>query len=250
MSRLIWAFTFLTRLPLPNVELKSVQERSQAAALFPLVGLVLGGVLAGVTWLAVRVFPPVTVSVLTLAAWVLLTGGLHLDGLMDTADGLLSGKADRESILRIMKDSRLGSMGAITLFLVLFLKAGFITALLPGRFLIPALVLAPVLGRWAMVLAMVFYPYARVEGGMGQVFAERTGSRELVIALATTGVAAWLVLGWTGLLVSGGASLVGGLGAVLVARRLGGLTGDVYGAINEIVEVATLFFLALLSALS
>jgi adenosylcobinamide-GDP ribazoletransferase len=174
----------------------------------------------------------------------LLSGGLHIDGITDTADGLFGGH-NREESLRIMRDSHIGAFGAAAVVLILGLKAGCFASLggVPGA----ALVLTPALGRWAMVIAITAFPYARKEG-LGAAFNQAAWPWPAVIATLTAAAVALLLLGPAGALVVGIAGVAALAIAGAVSRQLGGLTGDVYGAVNECVEVVVLMTFIVLAA--
>jgi len=166
-----------------------------------------------------------------------MTGGLHLDGVADVFDGLGGGHGDRERTLRIMRDSRIGAHGATALVLVLAVKAAALSDLLARGSLWP-LVVAPVVARFAVVPLLVLFPYAREEG-LGRAFRGTAGRREIAIAavLAAAAVAPFAPAA----LVPALAALAAAAAVALsVNRRLGGLTGDVYGAAIEIAEAALL----------
>jgi adenosylcobinamide-GDP ribazoletransferase len=232
------AFSFLTILPLGFSE---GRKPGYAFAWFPLVGLVIGLVLAAVAWLPMGT--PALRAFLILLTWVILTGALHLDGLADACDGLLA-TVETERRLEIMRDPRAGSWAVVGVVLLLLGKWVSLQSLPPW-----VLILPPVIGRWSMVLAAYRYPYAR-STGLGAYFREGLGGRQW-----------WIATGIT-VLVSAGLALVihpvlaglfplGLIVAVLLSRwaaqRLGGgLTGDVYGAVCEVTELACLLTLALL----
>ena len=231
------AFQFLTRLPVPGPPLDG-KELGRALAWFPLPGLALGALAAGLAWLAGPHLAPGVLAVLVVALLAAVTGGLHLDGLADVADGLGGGHGDRERSLAIMRDSRIGAFGAAALVLALLLKVAAVLALLAHGPAAWALLSAPMLARLLAVPLVVFFPYARPEG-LGRPFHDGGGVRELVVALALTA----LVLPWFGvrvLLPSAAAVATAAAVAFWVRRRLGGLTGDVYGAAVELAEVAFL----------
>lgn len=210
---------------------------------FPLVGLLIGLLLSLLVFLLRFAASPLLLAALLTVGQVLLTGGLHLDGLMDSCDGFFGG-VGRERKLEIMKDSRVGSFGVLGALCVLLLRiacfASLRTQLLPQ-----ALLLILPAGRWCMVLAMLTFPGARATG-LGNVFRQAVTKKDLLIACCTSlGIA--LLLGQVaGLLVWLVMSLLAlGIG-MRVTRTLGGLTGDIYGAIEEASEVIGLLVLALL----
>jgi len=243
---LLEALGFLTRLPLPGS--RRARGPAEALAAFPLAGCVLGLLLALFdAGLGLTRLPPFTRDALVVVALVLLTGGLHLDGLMDTCDGLFGGH-DPEQRLLIMRDSRVGSFGVLGAACVILLKLAGLVALHgpgPGFNRVAALVLAPTLGRWALVLAAALYPPARPEGLGAAFHAGVTPPRMAVAAGATAlvAVAAGRLAGVLALAVSCAVTWL--LGRVVMGK-IPGLTGDTYGAIAELNEVATLFAFALL----
>ncbi|MCS7039618.1 MAG: adenosylcobinamide-GDP ribazoletransferase [Anaerolineae bacterium] len=228
------ALGLLTTLPMPLPAEQAPGAGGRAAAWFPLVGALIGGV-TWLTWLgAARVLPPEPAAVMALLVWVGLTGGLHLDGLADCGDALAAA-VPRERRLDILRDPRLGTFGAISLIAVILLKATLLMALTPARGL--ALVLAASLAR-GCVLPVGLAPPARPEG-MAADFALGLRPRSLLPA-AMVPLALAAVMGPRGL-----AALVAGLivtaGVIALARRrLGGVTGDVMGMTVELVETVVL----------
>jgi adenosylcobinamide-GDP ribazoletransferase len=228
------ALQFLTVVP-PLVRRPfTPAELGRAVGYFALVGALLGAGLAGLDALLGRLFPPLVTAALLLAAWVLATGALHLDGLLDTCDGLFGGRSV-EARLRILRDERVGAFAVVGGLLVVLLKFSALAAL-PAR--TAALVVAPAVGRWGMSLAIVAFPYARAEG-LGRALKDHAGWRELGLASASAGLIAGLV-GWRGLLALGLSALAAGAVGWFVLRRLPGFTGDVYGALCEVLEVLVL----------
>jgi adenosylcobinamide-GDP ribazoletransferase len=235
------AFQFLTVLPVGTARIAPADELQRSRAYFPLVGACLGAIAAIVDLATRLVLPPSVTTVLVLAVLAFLTGGLHLDGLMDSCDGLFGWRTSAER-LAIMRDSRVGSYGVTGGVLVLLLQFACLSSL-TGWLRTGGIVAMTTLGRWAMVYATVAFPYARAEG-LGTAFTQGAGRRELVVAtlLALAIGSAALGPGGPPLLV------VAWLTAWLVARatlqKLPGLTGDSYGAINEVVTSAALLALA------
>lgn len=228
------ACSLLTTLPLPAPASWNPGDSGRAGGWFSLVGLVIGLLVAGVHWLAGLVFPPLVTGAIALTAWVALTGGLHLDGLADCADGLLYPGAP-EKRLEIMRDPRLGAFGGIGLGLALLLKFSALASLTPAT--LPALPLAASLARWCILPAGLL-PLAR-PGGMGADFAAGLRKPSLLWgALIPLGLA--LLAGKRGLLAIA-IGLLGGAGVLWLAKqRLGGVTGDVFGLLVESVEIAVL----------
>ena len=235
MSGPVLAIRYLTILPVPGGG-DARHGLGHAAAWFPVVGLALGLLLVGVDWASARVFPPLLSAVLTVAMWKTLSGGLHLDGLADCLDGLAG--RDREHRLAIMRDSRIGTFGAIGLVLVVVLAVAAVAAVPPAeRWRV--LLASPAIGRaMPVVLARLFGP-ARREG-QGAAFIGGVGATGALLALLVAVAAALVALGPAGVgaLVLALAVAVG-TGALL-ARRLGGLTGDVLGAAVELAELVVL----------
>ncbi len=234
------AVRLLTIIPVPVPSEFDAAAMSRSVALFPLVGLAIGGTTAGVAWLASLVMPDLVAAALAVVAAVALTGALHLDGLADTADGLFGGRTPQRR-LEIMRDPHIGVFGAVAVALVLLLKLATVSALV-GAGEWAAIALVPALGRLAAVAVTGAFPYVRADG-LGAPFA---GAGRIAIGLAgATAVAAALVLaGPWGLAVFGGALLAGlAVGRLAAAKLSGGVTGDVYGAAVEAGEVVALFTL-------
>lgn len=202
---------------------------------FPLAGLVLGLILAGWDGVLRALLPPPAAAALLLVSWVWLTGAVHLDGFMDTCDGILGHRAP-EARLRIMRESTLGSFGALGGFGLLLVKYGCLVSL-PGPLGAPTLVLMVVLARWAMVYAVVAFPYARPGPGIGRLFKEQSGPSTLACATAVAAALAFLVGRWGGLGMLLAVALSTWLAARYIMARIPGLTGDNYGAVAELAEV-------------
>jgi adenosylcobinamide-GDP ribazoletransferase len=229
------AFAFLTRLPVGTGKAED-SDVGHAIAFFPVVGLVLGVALVAAAWLA-GTLPPTLTAVGLVALLAAATGGLHLDGLADVFDGLGGSHGDRERMLAIMRDSRIGAHGALALVLVVLAKAFALTAILQHRELWPVL-LFPAVARWAVVPLIVGFPYMR-EVGLGRTFNDRGSAAE--VAWATVFIVSMLLWAGSRTLVPAVAAFAVALGfAVWMRRRLGGLTGDAYGAAIELAEVAFL----------
>jgi adenosylcobinamide-GDP ribazoletransferase len=228
------AFGLMTTLPVKLPDDWSAGDSGGASVWYPFVGLVMGAL----TWLAWKgamfAFPPLIAGVITLMIWVALTGGLHLDGLADCCDGLLA-STSIERRLEIMKDPHVGAFGVIGLILVLLLKASALASLTSASSF--GLLLAMSFARWC-ILPAAFVPLAR-PSGMGADFALGF-RRSFMIWGAILPLGTAILLG-----TRGGLSILAGLGAAalilwLAKSRIGGVTGDVFGMLVEIVEVVVL----------
>ncbi len=231
------ALKFLTILPLPGRLGKTTDDLGKSLPYFPLVGLVLGAILFGLNYGLSFILPSPVVSVLLIIALVLMTGAHHLDGLMDSFDGVVIGKS-RERRLEIMADSRVGAFGIIAAILLLLLKYASLTSL-PDAMMMPSLLLMAALSRWIMVSAIFTFPYAR-SSGMGLAFKQGAAWYRFAIATAIAIVASVLLLSWWGLVLMVVLWLITFGIASYFHSRLGGLTGDVYGALNELSEALVL----------
>lgn len=239
MKGVIVAAAFLTRLPVPVVA--DGADVGRATRWFPLVGGVIGGATALLAW-ALRDgigLPPALIATLLagLGAWV--TGGIHLDGLADVADGFGGGR-DTDGVLRIMRDPVIGSFGATALVLVLAVKMAALAALLERGGSLPYLVVAPVIARWTIPVLAAWLPYARAEGGLGQAVTAGRTTAGLLVATLVTALIAGAALRTTVVVPWALAIATAALLARAARRRIGGVTGDVFGASVELTETAVL----------
>ncbi len=229
------ALQFLTIIPMPFKREPKEREIASSLVFFPVVGLLIGLLLLLANWGLGEIFDPVITSVLTLLVWVLISGAMHLDGLADSCDGLAGSTAEKR--LEIMKDSHTGAFGVVGISLLLLVKFAAIVSLSGWDW--EALVLAPVLGSWAMVLAITAFPYAR-KNGVGQAFKQGATELKLIIASLITLAAAVLLAGWWGIAIMAITCLVTIMIGFFFKSRLGGLTGDTYGAVKEVNEAMVL----------
>jgi adenosylcobinamide-GDP ribazoletransferase len=239
MTSFFLAWRFLTILPGGRSEGEaSPQLLGRSMGFYPLVGLLLGMILWAAYGVLSVAFSRMVCDGLVLLLLVLITGALHLDGLADTLDGMAAGKSAQERLL-IMKDHRVGTFGVLGLLSVLGIKFLALNSL-PEEIAGKSLAVALVLGRWSMVELIYRAPYARPEGGLGRSFKENVRRREMFLAGATSLILAVFFLRFWGALVWL-AIAVFTLGIqFLFMRRLGGVTGDVLGAANEVNEVLVL----------
>lgn len=234
------ALRFLTVFPVPGLPPMSEGSIARSMVAFPIVGLVIGAAGAVAGWAAEWIWGDPLRSITVVIAWMLLTLGLHLDGIADSCDALFSWRP-RERKLEIMKDSRIGTMGALGLIAIVLLKVGALVSL-GSAWWIGAL-LAPVWGRWADIYGIFWFPAAR-EGGMGRAFHDQVRRADFVIAtVLALGIASLIALPWGAVAVLAVWPVAHWLARRMVAS-LGGLTGDTYGALAEVGEVVTLLALA------
>lgn len=246
----VFAWQFLTAVPVSRAHHEPApDELAGSMAWYPLVGLLLGGLLAGADWLLVQWLSREVVSVLVIVLLVGITRGLHQDGLADTLDGLAGGRIPVDR-LAIMRDPRIGAIGATGLFLSLMLRYSALVSL-PQTVVMPVLLCMPALGRWAMVAGAYRAPYARAEGGLAAPFLAHLSLRHVAGATLVVGC----LLTWAfGAVTAIAILLLGGAvsrGLTTFCRRLfGGITGDTIGATNEVVEIAFLLLILFLGRLA
>lgn len=244
MNNFLFALQFLTAIPLPVIIKPGEGKKlSNSLIYFPLVGLCLGLILWGVNnVLSALSFQPFSITIIVVVLLIFLTGGIHVDGLADCCDGFLSGK-NKEDTLKIMRDPHIGVMGVLGIISIVLLKISFFYSLgtiLKGR----ALLLMCALSRWALVLSIFLFPYAR-EQGKAKIFFEDINSKVFLSASLITLIIAGAILKWAALTIIFLVVIFTLIINLLVKRRLGGLTGDSLGAVCELNEVIILFLLNL-----
>jgi adenosylcobinamide-GDP ribazoletransferase len=245
MRSLLAAITFYTIIPLPQTWPLNLQRIARFA---PIIGVLIGSILGIVDWgLWYLKMPVLTRSAVIVALWVWLTGGFHLDGAMDTADGLAT--PDRDRRLQVMQDSRIGAFGAIAGLIILLLKTVALSDLIGPRWLI--LVIVAAWGRWGQIVAVALYPYLR-ETGKGLMHKQDiqpipdilTG---LLPILGFTALQIWQdpERWWSGMIIGIGGMIIALSIGFWLDRSLGGHTGDTYGATVEWTEVGVLLLATL-----
>jgi len=231
------ALQVLTCFPVRLRKQPTVIESRKSLMFFPVIGLLLGSLLIGIEYLLSYVLAESLVKLLLLGTLVVITGGLHLDGVADTVDALVARKGRKES-LQIMKDSTIGPMGVMAILGCLTIK--YVVLL---EFFIPRLYLVllffPLIGRMAMVFACRLFPYARGEG-TGQAFIGKGGKIELIIAGLISIVTSYILLGPRGLIILGVVFVITILAGRLFVKKFGGITGDILGFMNEVGELVAL----------
>ncbi|MBA7633654.1 Adenosylcobinamide-GDP ribazoletransferase [subsurface metagenome] len=246
------ALKFLTIIPIPWRRGASPEELGRSIGYFPVVGIIIGLILAGLNWLLGLLLPSIVVNALLIVSMVVISGALHLDGFVDTCDGI-AGHKTVEDRWRVMHDSRAGAFGIVGVFLLLLIKYVSLNSV-PENLLMVTLVLMPVVSRWAMVYTVFAYPYAR-PAGLGKIFKQEASWQRFIIAtLITLAVAIGLArlanmtyfyLAGLVIMISIWVIVVGM--AAYLKRKFSGLTGDTYGAISEVTEVCVLILVCLLA---
>ena len=244
MKPFLAALQFLTILPIRG----SFDKRTLSRSLpwFPWVGFLVGALAALSDWTGIRLgIPNAIMNVFSVAFLAALTGGLHLDGLADTADGFLSARP-RERVLEIMRDSRIGTMGVLAIVFVLALKTAGLSQLqdIPRTC---ALLFAPLAGRCLQVFTIQILPYAHAKGGLARIFVDTRRASDGLWAVLCLIVGALVLFGQRGVWLL----LICGLCWIVISsrsrRRIGGFTGDTLGATSEICESLVLAFVPILS---
>ncbi|WP_347901470.1 adenosylcobinamide-GDP ribazoletransferase [Pseudomonas purpurea] len=239
----LWiALQFLSSLPIRLPGMPQPRELGRSLLFYPLVGLLFGVLLWALNSL-LNGTPPLLHAALLLTAWVVLSGGLHLDGLADSADAWLGGFGDRERTLTIMKDPRSGPIAVVTLVLVLLLKFTALLALIEqGHGVV--LIIVPLIGRAALLGLFLTTPYVRA-GGLGQALADHLPRKAGWWVMAISALACALIGGFGGVLAIVIAVVMFVWLRQVMLQRLGGTTGDTAGALLELLEMAVLVGLML-----
>ncbi|MFQ5480285.1 MAG: adenosylcobinamide-GDP ribazoletransferase [Thermodesulfobacteriota bacterium] len=244
MRGFLLALRFLMIIPLGRAGTVDEGDITRSVSYYPVVGMLQGGILVGSALVLGRWFTGGLLSCILVLILVLTNGGFHLDGFMDTVDGVAGG-SDKESRLRIMSDPNAGAVGVVFTFFIIALKVLALAAM-PAASLITALFLWPILGRWSIVPLALFSDYAREGAGLGRAVTE-IGWREFLTATLITLALFFYPLGlWAFpvLVFTGGVAFVVSL---FLRTRLGGVTGDVFGFQSEISEVFFLLFFLIIT---
>jgi len=232
------AWHFLTIIPLSKSSQVNPSPRDLASSMqwYPLVGVLLGGILVAGEFCFGKILTLDIVTLLSLCLLVMVTGGLHQDGLADTIDGL-SKRGNVQERLAVMKDSSIGALGATGLILALGLRFGGMLHL-PSSDRLSLLLCMPVVGRWAMVVSAFGSVHARGDGGIASDFFNEIQWLDLLWATIWLGI---ILFGTLGVQVGGVvlvlSVVVGRVMVFFFSRLFGGITGDMLGAINEVTEI-------------
>lgn len=245
MTSFLIALQFLSRIQLAKQTVWTEEDFGRSLCWFPIVGTIIGALLYGLWLLLSHVFTGVTLSVLIVAFWYGLTGGLHADGFMDTADGLFSGRS-RERMLEIMKDSRVGSNGVMAFFFLALLKIGFTATMEESAYML-CLVAIPTAARYGTLISVLEFPYAR-QNGMGKAFATYARPYTLVWGFLAA-LVPLLCIHEVYFILLGAAMATALVANTYITKCLGGVTGDTYGAVTELTELVLLGICAALSSI-
>ena len=249
--RFLVALNFLTIIRAPWRREVSPEELGRSLSYFPVVGIVIGLILVGLNWGLSLILPSSVANILLIVSLTLISGALHIDGFIDTCDGI-AGHKTVEARWQVMRDSRVGGFGVVGACLLLLVKYISLNNV-PEPILMTTLIIMPAVSRWAMVYAIFAYPYAR-PSGLGKVFKQETSWPRLLMATLIS-LAVVILAGLAGLAIILGLAIMLGVWimvlimATYLKRKFAGLTGDTYGAINEAAEVGILILVCLLARL-
>ena len=238
MKRLLIALQFLTIIPF-NIKGKiEGEDFGGSLVYFPIIGLLIGLFLAGITYIS-EFLPPLVTGVLILVAWMAITGGIHLDGFADTCDGFYGNRL-KEDILKIMRDSRIGTMGAAGIAMLLLFKFTILSSI-RSEDLWKVLIMTAVFARWSQVFACSTSKYARDEG-KAEYFIKYAKKTDMFTGALFILILNWFMMGIKGVILFALSAATIFLFIQYVKRKIGGMTGDTIGATNEIAEAAALLF--------
>jgi len=233
MKSFLSSIKFLTIIPAPGKEVGK-----NTVAFFPAAGIFLGAIIYILNFFLKKIFPQTITNAFILLVYTILTGGLHLDGLADTFDAISGSKGDRKKFFEILDDSRIGTSGTIALIFSIMLKFLLLTE--------KSLLIFPVVSRWSIVFSMFISKPAK-EDGLGSLFIRNTNFGMFLFSTVFSVAITFLFLHWKGVialfLVT---SIVVSIIVVFFTKKIGGITGDILGAINEISEILCLILLKII----
>lgn len=244
MKSFILMIQFLTRIPI-NISIDIKEENFiKGVKFFPIVGLIIGMINFLVYKAALVVLPIQIAVILAVLSNIMVTGALHLDGIADTCDGIFSARS-RERMLEIMKDSRIGTNGAVAMFFDLALRIGILLSISEVH-TAKAILLSPVLARTFMVILMYSSVYARSEGGLGNTFIGKVHLKDTFITAVIGIIMGVLIFGYSVGIIIGINLIVILLYKTYISSKIGGFTGDTLGASNEISEIVVFLVILIL----
>lgn len=244
MQGLLLAIQFLTIAP---IKIRDFNEKKlpQAVIFFPIVGLLLGLFLSGLNNLLLTLhFEQFISSTILVILLIISTGGLHLDGLADTFDAIAGGK-NKEEILQIMRDPHIGTIGVTSIFCAVSLKIALLSSI-NHSLKLNALILMCVISRWSLVLTMFSFPYAREEG-KAKAFIQGMNINLFCLTTTITLLISAIIWQFKGLLIIALSGVIALMIGKYISSKIGGITGDVLGAVNELIEISVLFCVHLYS---
>lgn len=246
IKRFLLMIQFLTTIPLP-IQLEVDNKAFGKGLVFaPVIGLLIGSLMGGCFYLASAIFPLQAAVVITLLVYILLTGGLHLDGLGDTCDGLFSNRS-KERMLEIMRDSRVGTNAVLGIAMVLLLNVSLLWGM-DQKLLLKALVLFPVAGRIGSIIGAGISEYARKGEGLGKSFIDYCGVKEILLSLVFYFAIFYGVKGWVGLVEGIIPVIMAFVSTKFFTRKIDGATGDILGAVCELNQTFYLLGIFLVGA--
>lgn len=232
LKRLVLMLQFLTSIPIPFKLDVNSEDFGKGLVFAPLIGLFIGGILCAFSVMMGFLFPPGIMAIAIVILYILLTGGLHLDGLGDTFDGLFSNRS-RERMLEIMRDSRVGTNAVLAISSVLLLNVALIKEL-DSSILLKTIALMPVAGRIGSLVGAGISKYARSGEGLGKSFIEICGFKEILLGGTLYFTIFAAVSGVNGLVAATLPVITALLTTTFFSRKIGGATGDVLGAVCEL----------------
>lgn len=238
---LLIALQFLTKFPINLPRIPTPQENAYSVLCYPLIGLIIGGLL----WI-IAVYLPIGVvgkAGIVTVFWIWITGGLHLDGLADTVDGLVGGYGDKERILEIMKDPHIGAMGVISIVGAMLLKFVFVFEILTEGKMLP-IIIVPILGRLSILFLLLTTPYIR-KNGLGSALSEYLPKQLTIIVLILSLMSVLILPIKLAIIILIFFLLLCGYLNFWFKERISGITGDTLGTGVEIMEIGILFIIAL-----
>lgn len=244
MTKFFAALRFLTILPAPGHLGLQKEDLAGSLIFFPVVGVLIGFAMAAIGWLIWPLLPALPAAALMVFLLLAVSGGLHLDGLADTADGLFSARP-REQMLVIMRDSHIGSMGVVALIMALLMKTAALASL-PQAEAAGALFLMPIAGRCLMIFMMALLPYLRGPEGVAALFYEQASQQKKIVYVTAILLysGCWYAAGGYGLAAGAVALALMLAFAALCRSKIGGATGDTLGATCELTETVVALVLA------
>ncbi|OGO81302.1 MAG: adenosylcobinamide-GDP ribazoletransferase [Clostridiales bacterium GWC2_40_7] len=240
LKRFVLMIQFLTTLPIRTKLNVTAEDFGKGLVFAPIIGLLIGGILAGAWYVLAMMFPSTVTAVLIIILYIVLTGGLHLDGLGDTFDGLYSNRS-RERMLEIMRDSRVGTNAVLAVIAVLLLNTALLASFNKSDIFI-IILLMPVAGRIGSLVGSGVSSYARSGEGLGKSFIDFCGGKEIIAGIVPYLVIFYLSAGIQGLMLSIIPPVCAFILIKMFSRKIGGATGDLLGAVCELNQ--TIFLLS------